>query len=294
MEYSALDIVLAVTTASVVMVGSVVVLRATSSGALASAPEIDIGVASPVRVVPIVDLDSPLLKLGGRRTAASLPDRWVKKARPASEPTVASPTPDRKARPSPQAKADEKDIPPPDVELSDAGAPPPDAAPDAPETDAAVSADTDASAPAETDTDAGPATPGEGQGGAGPASSVAGPGHPDGVPDGTETDPLKARALDVYRARLIAFFSSRFRVTGSGLPQSTLTSLRVGATVQISGGRAVSYTLSSSGNASFDGAARVALESAKGQSVPPPPENYPDLVQAQISLTFVCKEGKCD
>lgn len=39
---------------------------------------------------------------------------------------------------------------------------------------------------------------------------------------------------------------------------------------------------------------RAALESAKGNQIPPPPENYPDVVQPAIHLTFVCKENRCD
>lgn len=292
MEYSPLDVALAVVTAAAVLGGSAAVLSAAASRDLGAAPEIDIGVAAPVRVVPVIDLDAPQLKLGGRRAAAKLPSRWVRKPKPKPEATPKT-EPERKAQPSPHASASEKDIPPPDVEVGDAGVPADASAEPAPATPADAGADA-----AEAVTSAEPTAegvPGEGTGGTGPASSVAGPGHPDGVPGGTETDPLKARAADVYRSRLIAWFSSRFRVSGSGLPQSTLTKLAVGATVQIAGGRTVGgYTMTSSGNAVFDAAARAALEGAKGQTLPPPPENYPDLVQAQISLTFVCKEGRCD
>jgi hypothetical protein len=43
----------------------------------AAAAEIDRGAAVPVRVIPVLDLDAPLLKLGGRRQPFKLPDRWV-------------------------------------------------------------------------------------------------------------------------------------------------------------------------------------------------------------------------
>lgn len=269
MEYSVADVVLAVTTAAVVMVGSALVLRAAALHAQAAAPEIDIGVAVPVRVVPVLDLDAPTLKLGGGRARAKLPDRWVRKPKPEEG---------RKAQPTPHAGTSEKDIPPPDVPVADAGA--------AQDTDAGAPADTGAGAPADT-----PGEPGDG----GVSGAPPGPGHPLGDPEGTETDPLKARAADVYRSRLVAWFSSRFRVSGSGLPQSTLTKLRAQATVQLGPDRRVlGYTLRSSGNAVFDAAARAALESAKGQLLPPPPQNYPDLAQTTISITFVCKEGRCD
>ncbi len=120
-------------------------------------------------------------------------------------------------------------------------------------------------------------------------------GHADGVKEGTETDPLKARAVDLYRAKIAGWFSSRFRVSGSGLGKEELTKYRVSATVSLGADRTVSgYTLKPSGNAAFDAAARSALESAKGQQIPPPPENYPDVAQSQINVTFVCRENRCD
>ena len=47
-------------------------------------------------------------------------------------------------------------------------------------------------------------------------------------------------------------------------------------------------------NARYGAVARQTLESVKGQEIPPPPENYPDVVQKTIQVTFVCKEGRCD
>ena len=43
-----------------------------------------------------------------------------------------------------------------------------------------------------------------------------------------------------------------------------------------------------------DAAATATLEGAKGQALPPPPENYPDMGQKQVSVTFVCREQTCD
>jgi hypothetical protein len=64
----------------------------------------------------------------------------------------------------------------------------------------------------------------------------------------------------------------------------------VSASVQIGGGRTVSsYSMGSSGNAVVDGAARARLDAAKGNQIPPPPENYPDVEVHQISITLVCK-----
>jgi hypothetical protein len=101
--------------------------------------------------------------------------------------------------------------------------------------------------------------------------------------------------VDLYRARLIAWFASRFRVSGSGLPPDELTRSKVSATVHLSDDRRVeSFSIDPSGSAPFDAAARAALERARGEALPPPPESYPDIVQRTIRLTFVCRSGQCD
>lgn len=265
-DYPPADLLIAFGSAALVMVSSAIVLRASALQERSAAPEIDRGPGTPVKVVPILDLDSPLLKLGGSPDRTKLPDRWVvQKPKPRVE---------EKAFVSPSAGKTEKDIPPPDTRVADAGTPPPPLT-----AEVAKQVDT----PIDPSVDAGP------------PANVPVVGHQDGVAEGTETDPLKGRAVDVYRSRIIAWFSSRFRVSGSGLPQDQLGKLRSSASVTLSADRhVVSYTLTPSGNAVFDAAARATLEATKGAQIPPPPENYPDIVQTQISLTFVCKEGRCD
>jgi hypothetical protein len=210
-------------------------------------------------------MDSPLLKLGGKKVKYKLPDQW-------QQPTPVQRV-ERRAFVSPKADKSPEAAPPTDVPMADAGTepPPPDAA-------VAKQVDTEVTAP----TDAGYA-------------NVPTEGSPDGVPEGTETDPLKARAISLYRARLISWFSSRFRVSGSGLSPEELGRYRVGATVQLSNDRVVKgYHLVPSGNSAFDAAARATLEGSMGQQLPPPPENYPEAVQNQISVTFVCRPSTCD
>src|SRR5262249_41595904 len=130
---------------------------------------------------------------------------------------------------------------------------------------------------------------------AGPPANVPQEGHADGVKEGTEVDPLKARAVDLYRAKIAAWFSSRFRVSGSGLPKEDLLKYRVSATVTLGAARSVpGFTITPSGNAAFDAAARATLEGSRGQTIPPPPENYPDVAQSRINVTFVCRENRCD
>jgi hypothetical protein len=249
-----------------VMIGSGFALSASALDRPAAVPEIDSGQARPVRVIPVLDLDAPMLKLGGKRDRAKLPDRWVKQA-----PKTRV---EQKAFVSTQAGKTADDIPPVDVKIADAGTKPP-----PPDADIAKQVDLVIVNQPE----------------AGPVANVDTEGHADGVKEGTETDPLKARAVDLYRSRIIGWFSGKFRVSGSGLPKEDLGKYRVGASVQLSPDRRVlSYTITPSGNATFDAAARATLEGVKGETIPPPPENYPDTIQSQINLTFVCRENRCD
>jgi hypothetical protein len=265
-DFRASEVVVAVFFALCVLAGSSFALMAAALEKPAAIPEIDKGTAFPVRVIPVLDLDAPLLKLGGKRDKLKLPDRWVKQA---PKPRV-----EQKTFVSSKAGQSEKDIPLPELKLADAGTKPP-------PPDAEIAKQVDTPLPELLD--------------AGPPANVDQAGHSDGVKEGTETDPLKGRAVDLYRARLIAWFSGRFRVSGSGLPAEELLKYRVAASIQLSSDRRVtSYSLTPSGNAAFDAAARATLESAKGEQLPPPPENYPDVVQSQINLTFVCREHRCD
>ncbi|MBI4700994.1 MAG: TonB C-terminal domain-containing protein [Deltaproteobacteria bacterium] len=259
------EVLLALGLALAVQAGAALALQAARLDAQADAREIDPGIAVPIQVRPVVDLDSPLLKLGGKKVRFKLPDRWLRQ-----EPVQRV---ERRAFASTTAEDAPDAAPPRELALAEAGAEPP--GPDAAlakQVDTEMVGNPDA-APANVDTE----------------------GHPDGVPEGTETDPLKARAVSLYRARLIAWFSSRFRVSGSGMSQEELQKYKVGAVVSIDRSRmVVGYSISPSGNSVFDSAARAALESAKGQQLPPPPENYPDAVQNTISLTFVCRASTCD
>ncbi|KYG07539.1 energy transducer TonB, partial [Sorangium cellulosum] len=245
--------------------GAAVAITVADLSVPAAAPEIDKGPSVPVKVIPVLDMDTPLLKLGGKRDKMKLPDRWVRQT---PKPRV-----EQKAFVSPDAGKTAEDIPPPEIKVADAGtAPPP--------PDAEVAKQVDIELDPKID--------------AGEAPNVDQEGHADGVKEGTETDPLKARAVDLYLARIAGWFSSRFRVNGSGLPPEELTKHKPRAVIVLSDGQMVSYTLTPSGNPVFDAAARATLEGAKGQALPPPPENYPDLGQKQVSVTFVCRENTCD
>lgn len=266
LDFQASEWAAAIVVALGVTVAAGFALRASALDRPAALPEIDRSTAVPVKVIPVLDLDAPLLKLGGKRDRMKLPDRWVRQA---PKPRV-----EQRAFASTKAEKTEEAIPPPEVKIADAGTP-------APPPDAEVAKQVD--------------TPIEATPDAAPVANVDQEGHQDGVKEGTETDPLKARAVDLYRARISGWFSGRFRVSGSGLGPEEIGKPRVGALVQISADRTVvGYTLTPSGNAAFDAAARAMLDSTKGQALPPPPENYPDIVQTQIQITLVCRPSQCD
>lgn len=265
-DFRASELVVSVLVSVGVLVGAGLALSVVALDRPAAVREIDHGTAIPVRITPVLDLDAPLLKLGGKRDTARLPDRW---ARQTPKPRV-----EQKSFVSSKAGKTEQDAPPPEVKMAEAKTKPP-------PPDAEIAKVVDAPIPQVVD--------------AGPPANVDQAGHADGVKEGTETDPLKARAVDLYRAKIAGWFSSKFRVSGSGLPADELHKYRVTATIDVGADRSVTgYSIVPSGNPAFDGAARAALEGSKGQSLPPPPENYPDVVQSRINITFVCRENRCD
>lgn len=262
-DFRPLDIAVAVLVGVGVQAGAVVAMSMVDLGSTAEAPEIE-KPSTPVRVIPVLDLEAPALKLGGKKVKYKLPDRWVKQT---PKPRV-----EQKAFATTKAGKEEKDIPEPEVKVADAGT-------EVPEPDAEIAKEVEIELDAAVDAE---------------PANVDQEGHSDGVAEGTETDPLKARAVDLYLARVRSWLSSRFRVSGSGLPPEELTKFKPSAVIVLSGGSMVSYTLTPSGNAAFDAAARATLEGARGQSLPPPPENYPDLGSKSIGVTFVCTEKSCD
>jgi len=210
----------------------------------------------PIAVKPVLD-DTPLLKLGGKKVRAKLPDMWKKQA----------PIKRFKARsaPSPDAEDSVDAIPKSEVATGDAGVPPPDA-------EVAKEVDEDIE-----QMDASPDV----------ESNVEGEGSPDGVKEGTETDPLKARAVSLYRAKLINWFNRRWRVP-TQIPCQDLVKLSASVVANVGGDRSVvAYTLTSaSGNADFDASVRAAMDGTVGQQLPPPPPNYPDILGGTVATNF--------
>ncbi len=113
------DLALAIGLALLIELGAGLAIRRSGLEHQAKAPEIERGLAKPVRVIPVVDLDAPLLKLGGGK--AKLPDRWMKpRAKARAE---------ERAFVSTKAEKTVEAIPREDLPLADAGTPlpPPDA-----------------------------------------------------------------------------------------------------------------------------------------------------------------------
>ena len=216
-----------------------------------------------VAIQPVVEIPKPAeplpaLKLGSEPQPNKLPD-MAPKPTPVSR-VEASATPSTKAEPKPEAI--------PTTQVTDAGPPPP---------DAEVTKDVDPNIP-----------PVENPG---PAPVHSTEGAPDGVPGGTETDPLKAHAVSLYRSQLDAWFSARFRIRGA-IPFDELKNLRAKVVVEVSEDRTVKSfrIVTPSGNDVFDTKLRESLEAirASDAELPPPPPMYPDILGQTLSLSFSC------
>ncbi len=222
--------------------------------------------ALPIKVKPMLD-DAPLLKLGGKRVRAKLPDMWVKQA-PVKRYEEAS-------APSPTAAKTPDAIPTAPVAKGDAQAPPPDA-------QVAKQVDEEVKQ-IETDAEVAPA-------------NVDEEGHADGVKEGTEADPLKARAVSIYRAKIIGWFNARFRPPVGEVPCDELKTLSAGVSASVSpDGTVTGFSVGrASGNGVFDGRVQSAMQAAVGQQVPPPPPLHPEILPPTISLHFTGASAKCE
>ena len=222
----------------------------------------------PMAVKPVLD-DAPLLKLGGKKMRPKLPDMWKKLA----------PTPiqrfEEKSAPSEKAKDDPKAAPTSSVATGDAAAPPPDA-------DLAKQVD-----PALQDLDAAVATT---------DPEVEGPGAPDGVKEGTETDPLKARAVDQYKMKVLGWFNSRFKQPVGQIPCEELRKLSASVSASVStDGTVTGYSMTRpSGNGAFDAKVKATMAGIVGQQLPPPPPLYPGILGSTVQPTFSGRGAKCE
>jgi hypothetical protein len=209
-----------------------------------------------VKVNPVLDDELPLLKKGGKPNPRKLPD-MPKPAKPIerfeenSAPAVSAP---KEAPPAPLpsvAKAEETPRPPEAPVVKKADRPP-----------LVVEREEE--------------------------PNVQEEGAADGVEEGTETDPLKARAISVYKLTLTSWFKRGFSSAG------VAGCLRVKVVAHVDAeGTVTSYDIrAASGNAEFDGRVRAHMDGRVGQQVPPPPPNYPELREPTALPTFESDQCK--
>lgn len=219
-----------------------------------------------IAVKPMLDL--PLLKRGGKPQKNKLPDMWKPPRQVKRRQATKTPTPH--APKTPEAipkKEEEKKRPKPDEK------PPDPATPVAKEVDETIKE-------VEREIEE-PNLPEE--------------GAIDGVEEGTETDPLKARAVDLYRLKLIGWFRQGFIPPLDQIDCAILKDLRVAVHARVSpDGAVLGYDLVSSGNTVFDARVKQVMDARVGQKVPPPPPNYPDILDSVVHPTFQGKNEKCN
>jgi hypothetical protein len=213
---------------------------------------------------PIAVSITPVLKLGST-IPSKLPSQWQRKRPP---PPKTEPA----ALPSPRAAKTLEAIPKTNV---------PDASMPAP---VATIPPAIASTPSpETTATAAVTTP----------SST--PGSEQGATNGTETDPLKARAVDMYRQQVSAWFASRFNIRGK-LPFEQLRVLHAIANITVTGDRKVgTFSVArASGDPIFDAEVQATLARAQssGAELPAPPPLYPDILGESLTVRFQCNIEK--
>lgn len=272
----------------------------------AQLPTIDPGNAIPIAVRPVADIGPVGEKRGGAKP------KPTRKRKSSSKPTQATPEPEvappaeaavpsawqRKPREPPPQLTDPTptplpDVVPPPTEPDQTPTPEPTTEEDTPVTpEDATEAPAEPDASSEAGGEEGQAGTGSGASGEGPGGGGTQPGEGEGDAVG---DPLLDRAIAFYRARLVAWFAARFRVTGSGLSPEQLAKYRVRARIEIGEDlRIVDYKVLSSDHPTFEKAARTTLDGLRGETLPPPPENYPGAVQRQLTVSFTCTEDACD
>lgn len=226
--------------------------------------EIEVPEEIPIAVTPMLD-ELPLLKLGTKNPLKPrLPDMWKKRApRPVKRY-------EERSAPSEDAKDDPDEIP--ESKLADRKH-------EAPPEDAEIVKEL------EQELDEEDEPPEE--------SELTEEGAEDGSEDGTETDPLKARQVDLYRIKIANWFASRF--SPPALPCEVLVTLSTSAIVQVGGDRSITgfSVTSPSGNSEFDNKVRGTLQALQGSQLPPPPPLYPDILGSTVSTAFRGNRADC-
>jgi outer membrane biosynthesis protein TonB len=209
---------------------------------------------------PIAVAITPVLKLGSK-TPTKLPSRWQRKQPVAAKTQPQSALPSTKAEKTPEA-----------IPTSHSPAP---AAVDAGKVE--------------------PPNPTEPESTAAPAAASSVEGSEQGAANGTEADPLKARAADMYKAQLAAWFVSHFNIRGK-IPFDKLKTLRSVALVTVTPDRKVGSfsVVKPSGDPTFDAEVEATLThiQSSGAELPAPPPMYPEMLAKSQSFSFQCTVQK--
>lgn len=109
-------------------------------------------------------------------------------------------------------------------------------------------------------------------------------------------DPLKQRAIDLYRARLTRWFNARWDQRGRPrIPCDELRSLQARTQLRLQGRTIVrGHILETSGNRAFDDFVVQTLITLEGQMVPEPPPIYPDLLGREMHPVFSGRAMLCE
>jgi hypothetical protein len=206
---------------------------------------------------PIAVAITPVLKLGSK-TTSKLPTQWQRRQPTAAKSQPQAPLPSTKAEKTAEA-----------IPTTTATAA-------APVVDAGKVEPLNPMAPED----------------AGATASVASAeGAEQGAANGTETDPLKARAADSYKQTLIAWFGSHLEIRGK-IPFDQLKKLHVTTRVEITPDRKVSgfSIVKPSGDPILDGEVQSTLAriQSSGVELPAPPPMYPDFLGSSLPVGFQC------
>lgn len=222
----------------------------------------------PIAVLPVLD-DLPLLKLGSKKQVKpKLPDMWRKLApRPVKR---------YEERSAPSELAEDKVENIPKSELADKKH-------EAPPEDAEIAKEVDQELLDEDD------KPKE-------EPQLNQEGAADGIAEGTETDPLKARMADQYRIKIAQWFNARFHPPVDAIPCEVMKALATSVAVTVGGDRRiVGFSVTSpSGNATFDAKVTGTMSGLSGQQLPPPPPLYPDILGGTVYPRLSGAGVKCD
>lgn len=221
----------------------------------------------PIAVQPVLD-ELPLLKLGSKqKVKPRLPSMWKKRA----------PVPikryEERSAPSADAPDDVEKIPESKLADKDHEAPPEDA-------EIVKELEQDLEEP-EKDQE---------------RPEFDEEGAEDGSEFGTETDPLKARQVDLYRNKIAGWFNARFTQPTDQIPCAELKKLTAAVAISVNGNRVITgFTLTSpSGHATFDARVQSSMRALVGEQLPPPPPLYPDILGTTLSPRLSGQWAPCE